>query len=833
MKIRAYKLAEELGIDRTEFVERALAFGIELKNAMAALDPEQVEELRQKLGGGSGRSMEERRVERKGSKAIIRRRRKVVAEPEAEPEVQAEPEVAEELQDEAREDVAASAEESAVETAEETAAEGDPASSEEPEVVSPAEAPGPAAPAEGAGPASAAAEARRGSGTAPRSETAAPDGGTDRKGRQRKRVREVVNLQEQEQFARQVTGRRGVQRRPAVGGAPRTAQNPRARRRDPVAKKALVAASAVPQKQTVRLEGDITVGELAKQLGMKAAQLQGQLMALGTMVSVNQGVDVDVVEQLAQQMNFEVQDVGFKEEEYLEPAPAVAEDDSGELVPRPPIITVMGHVDHGKTSLLDAIRETKVVDGESGGITQHIGAYQVESNGTKLTFIDTPGHAAFTEMRARGAKVTDIVVLVVAATDGVMPQTVEAIQHAQAAESPIVVAVNKCDLPTANPQQARQKLMEHGLVPEEVGGDIVCVDVSAKTGAGLDQLLEMISLQAELLELKASPSRRASGVVLEAELDKGRGPLSTVLIVDGTLERGDVMVVGNHHGRVRQMSDDEGGRLQSAPPSTPVRVVGLGGVPGAGDSFHVVENERVAKQIVSHREEKDRAKPDAPAPPVSLEDFFAQAGGGGKKKLPVVLKADVQGTCEAVRDSLEKLGTDEVEINVLSAGVGGINENDIMLAKASGAIVVGFHVRPDAATRHQADSQGVDVRVYRVIMELVDEVRQAMAGLLPPTVKENVLGQAEVREVFTVPRVGSVAGSFITEGHIRRNAQCRLIRDGIEIYDGRVGSLRRFKEDVRDVQTGFECGVGIDGYGDVKVGDIIEAYELQEEPATL
>ncbi|MED5261686.1 MAG: translation initiation factor IF-2, partial [Myxococcota bacterium] len=693
------------------------------------------------------------------------------------------------------------------------AAESEGASSDAP--------PSPAAPAE-----EPAAE------KAPQPKVAQPQSPADRKGRHRKRVREVVNLQEQEQFARQLTSRRGVPRRP-TGAVPRSTRNPRSRRRDPAAKKAVVATPAEPQQRMVRLEGDISVGELARQLGMKAAQLQGQLMALGTMVSVNQSIPVDVVEELAAKMAFAVQDVGFKEEAYLEPALAEQADLGEKSSLRSPIVTVMGHVDHGKTSLLDAIRKTKVVDGEAGGITQHIGAYQVETNGSKLTFIDTPGHAAFTEMRARGAKVTDIVVLVVAATDGVMPQTVEAIEHAKAAGSPIVVAVNKCDLPNANPAQARQKLMEYGLVSEEFGGDVVCVDISAKTGDGLDQLLEMIGLQAELLELKAVSDCRAKGVVLEAELDRGRGPLATALILEGSLKRGDVMVVGQIHGRVRQIEDDAGGRLEEAGPSSPVRVVGLGAVPTAGDAFYVVESERVARQIVGHREERGRERPVQSAPAVTLEEFFAAAEGTGRKELPVVLKADVQGTCEAVRDALEKLSTDEVNLKILSAGVGGITENDIMLAKASGAIVVGFHVRPDTASRRAAEQQGVDVRVYKVIMNLVDEVRSAMAGLLPPTLKEQVMGRAEVRDLFTVPRVGTIAGSYVTEGQMRRNGQCRLIRDGVEIYDGRLGSLRRFKDDVREVQNGFECGVGIDGYNDVKVGDVIEVYEIEEQPATL
>ena len=814
MNIRAYKLAEELGIDKEELVEKAKVLGIELRSAMAAVEPDQAERLRAKLGVASGRrSVQESRVERKGTSTVIRRRRTVTAEPE--PEVVAIAEA-----EESSEDAAATAETLAA------------ASLSEAEAAPAEEAP--------PGPESEDASAKRAAGPpdptpTPREGATAKEtsgGATDRKGRQRKRVREVVNLKEQEQFARQVTGRRSTQRRP-LGAPPLSAQNPRSRRRDPAAKKALAVAPAAPQTQIVRIEGEITVGELAKQLGMKAAGIQGKLMALGTMISVNQALPPEILEQFSIEIGFEVQDVGFKEEVFLEPAVSDSAEEGGESATRPPIITVMGHVDHGKTSVLDAIRKTKVVDSEAGGITQHIGAYQVDVGGSKLTFIDTPGHAAFTQMRARGVQVTDLVVLVIAATEGVMPQTVEAIQHAQAADAPIVVAVNKCDLPGADPLRSRQGLMEHGLVPEEFGGDIVCVDISAKTGQGLDQLLEMIHLQAELLELKGTSSRRAKGVVIEAELDKGRGPMATVLVQDGTLKRGDIVIAGQFYGRVRQLDDDLGQRIESAGPSTPVRVLGLAGVPSASDSFHAVESERVAKQIVGHREERERARPVTPEAPLSLEDFFARAEGGGPKSLPIVLKADVQGTCEAVRDALEKLSTDQVKLKLLSSGVGGINENDIMLAKASGAIVVGFHVRPDASSRRSAESQGVDVRVYRVIMELLDEVRDAMAGLLPPTIKEKVVGQAEVREIFSIPKVGNAAGSYVTEGMLRRNAQCRLIRDGVEIYDGRIGSLRRFKDDVRDVQTGFECGVGIDGYKDVKVGDVIEVYELEEHPATL
>jgi len=820
-KIRAYKLAEELGIDRNEFVEKANEAGYELKNAMAALEPETVEALRQRLGGEQRKAVVEERVERKGT-AVIRRRRKRAPEPAEEP-APAEP-AAEEAP---AAEVAGTSAPAADEPEEERAPAAEEAMPEPvPEPVTEEQ------PAAEAGPDQAAAQAP--SGPARRPSRPAEPSAPERKSARRKRVREVVNLREQERFARQVTGRSTPRRVQTID--PRALQSPRRRRRDaPSRPAARGTAPPKEEKRVVRVEGEIQVGELAKQMGVKAPQVQAKLMALGTMVSVNSPVDVETARQVAGEFGFEVSDVGFKEEEFIETAPPEeAVEDPSKLELRAPVITVMGHVDHGKTSLLDTLRKANVVSGEAGGITQHIGAYQARTGDHLLTFIDTPGHAAFTAMRARGAQVTDIVVLVVAADDGVMPQTVEAIEHARAAGVPIVVAVNKCDLPDANPQAARQRLMEHGLVAEDFGGDTICVDVSAVKGTGLDQLLEMLALQAELLELKADPAKRGRGVVLEAELDKGRGPVATILVQDGTLRRGDIVVCGTHWGRVRQMENDRGERVKEAGPSTPVRIMGLSGVPEAGQDLHAVENERVAKQIVGHRE--DQARKEAGEPPkakLTLEEIFAQAEGEGPKELPVVLKADVHGTSEAVRDALEKLSTEKVKLNVLSTGVGAISENDVMLASASGAIVVGFHVRPDPAARKAADSHGVDVRVYQIIMDLLDDVKGAMAGLLPPTTQEVLLGRAEVRDTFTIPRVGTIAGCFVTEGLVRRNASCRLVRDGVQIYQGKVGSLKRFKDDAREVQTGYECGLGIEGYNDVKVGDAIEVFELEEKPATL
>jgi translation initiation factor IF-2 len=818
--IRAYKLAEELGIDRAEFVEKAAAVGIELKSAMAAIDEDLAEELREKLGkGGDERAVvTERRVKRGGT-AVIRRRKRV--EPEATPPPEPEPSGAEPGAAAELEPVAAEAQPEPEEAPFEPGAE--PGVEPTPEPI--------AAQAESAAPAAAEARAGREAGSGAPSRF--PDSGPpERAGRsQRKLVREVVNLREQERLARQATGRAPLRRHVTVD--PRTAASPRRRRRDALPKAPpKKAASAKETKRVVRIEGAVSVGELARLLGAKAPDVQRQLMALGTMVSINQIIDVDTASKVAAEFGQQVQDVGFDEQRYIEEVEAA---DSADLQPRAPVITVMGHVDHGKTSLLDAIRETNVVASEAGGITQHIGAYRARVGDKTLTFIDTPGHAAFTEMRARGARITDVVILVVAATEGIMPQTVEAIEHARAAGVPIVVAINKIDLPGANSQQTRQRLMEHGLVPEDFGGDIICVDVSATQRTNIDKLLEMVLLQAEVLELKADPRRRASGVVIEASLDRGRGPVATILVQQGTLTRGDILVVGTHWGRVRAMEDENGQRLKEAGPSVPVQVTGLSGVPEAGQGVNAVESERVAKDIIDHREAELRSQPGEGAvrPRLSLDEIFAQAEGGGIKELAVVLKADTQGSVEAVRDALLKLSTDDVKVNVLLAGVGAVTESDVMLAKASGAIIVAFHVRPEPAARREAEGQGVDIRHYQVIYEVVDEVKKAMVGLLPPTIRENFLGRAEVRDTFNVPRVGTIAGCYVSEGLVRRNASCRLLRDGVQIYEGKVGSLKRFKDDVREVATGFECGVGIDGYNDVKVGDVIEVFALEEQPASL
>jgi translation initiation factor IF-2 len=804
MSVRAYKIAEELGIERNEFVEKAKTLGIELRNAMATLDEEQIALLREKLSVKKTSGVTEARVERKGGSAVIRRRKRL-AEPEAAPVVVASPEPGVLALEPEAETVVAPAATAPV-------AEPEP----EPEPLRPAAAaPGPAATD---APREVAARARP---------PARDDALAERQSR--KQFKEVVNLREQEQLARQVTGRTGA--RPTVID-PRAYASPRRKRRDAPPARRPAAAAAKPGKRVVRVEGTISVAELARQLGAKAAQVQGKLMAFGTMVSIHQTIDVDTAGRVAKEFGFEVQDVGFQEESFLT-APVATEAEAA-TVKRPVVVTVMGHVDHGKTSLLDAIRESNVVAGEAGGITQHIGAYQVTANAHTITFIDTPGHAAFTAMRARGAQVTDLVILVVAASEGIMPQTVEAIDHAKAAGVPIVVAVNKCDLPDANPRMTRQRLMEHGIVVEDFGGEVLAVDVSATKKTNLTKLLEAVVLQAELIEPKADPSRRARGAVLEAELDRGRGPVATVLVQDGTLRRGDVIVVGRLWGRVRMMTDDHGEAVEEAPPSMPVRVVGLSGVPDAGDAVHAVESERVAKEIVSNREAREREQAGAPSRPrVSLEELFAEAAGEGPKELRVIVKADVQGSAEALREALVKLSTEKVKVNVLHTSVGGITENDVQLAQASSAVIVGFHVRPDAKARKLAEAGGVDVRVYQIIYEALDEVRAAMAGLLPPISKEVVLGQAEVRKTFTIPKAGTVAGCYVTDGLMRRGARSRLVRDGVQVFDGKFASLKRFKDDVREVQTGFECGIGLDGFNDVKVGDRIEAYEIQEQPAQL
>ncbi len=811
-KIRAYKLAEELGIEKSELVEKAEALGVVLKSAMATVGEEDADLLRKKLGVAKSKKLvTESRVEAKGGAVIRRRKRAVpVPPPEPEPEEVAAPVVAE------PEPVIA---EVGTEAPAEAVVEEPPAAPVvEPESAEPIAAEAPAEIAEAAEPVRT---------SAPREKERAVDTPDEKAGRQRKLVREVVNLKEQEQLARQAIGHTRVRRQVQID--PRTATSPRRKRRDALAPKR--PASVAPKESTrvIRIEKTVSVGELARLLGIKAPEVQRKLMALGTMVSINQEIDLETTKNVAAEFNYEVEDVGFREEQYLEDASTGKESSE----PRPPVITVMGHVDHGKTTLLDAIRQTNVVDGEAGGITQHIGAYQVGVGGKKLTFIDTPGHAAFTEMRARGAQVTDIVIIVIAATEGIMPQTVEAIEHAKAAGVSIVVAVNKCDLPGANPQAARQRLMDHGLVPEEFGGDTICVDVSAKKKTGLDKLLEMVNLQAEVLELKADPKRRAVGIVLESQLDIGRGPVATVLVQQGTLKAGDAFVVGTCMGRVRALEDEHGKRVKAAGPSTPVRVIGLSGVPEAGQILNVVETERAAKEIIENRVNVQRRQPEAPKPAFTLDEFFERMEGGGVKELPVVIKGDVHGSVEALRDALLNLSTDSVKVSVILSGVGAITKDDVMLSKASNAIILGFHVRPDPSGRKAAEEQGVDIRLYKVIYEIIDDVKSAMAGLLPPTVTEKVGGRAEVRELFTVPKVGKIAGSMVAEGTIRRGATCRLVRDGVQIYEGKIGSLKRFKDDAREVNSGFECGIGIEGYNDIKIGDVIETFTLEEKPATL
>ena len=601
---------------------------------------------------------------------------------------------------------------------------------------------------------------------------------------------------------------------------------------EPAEDAAAAGVDEEPASAGIQVLRGASVQDFAAAIGSKPAAVVKALMELGEMKSATESMTDDEVELVAEALGVEVTVVSpdaAAAEEAAEDEAAGAE--AADAEPRPPVVTVMGHVDHGKTSILDAIRHSSVAAREAGGITQHIGAYQVDHDGRVVTFIDTPGHAAFTEMRRRGANVTDLVVLVVAADDGVMPQTVEALNHAKAAGVPIVVAVNKIDKENADPARSRQQLSEHELIPVEWGGDTEFVDVSAKTGDHIDDLLETIGLVAELEDLRASPTVPALGIVVEAHLDKGRGPVATVIDKQGTLRPGAIVVCGAAYGKVRAMLDDAGKNLAEARPSTPAQILGLQSVPSPGDEFRVVPDERTARQVAQKRhEEVRRAEQVATPAGLTLESLFTQVQSGEITELPIVLKADVQGSLEAVADALQKLSGDEVKVKLIHRGVGGVNENDVRLAEASGGLVLGFNVRPDNNARRLAEKEGVDVRGYRVIYEMVEDVENALKGMLAPEFEEIVLGQAEVRATFRVPRAGTVAGCYVTDGQITRNSKVRLLREGVVVYDGTLSSLKRFKDDVREVNQGYECGMGLDNFQDVKEGDVIEAYEMREIP---
>ncbi len=641
---------------------------------------------------------------------------------------------------------------------------------------------------------------------------AEPSGGRRRR---RRRRRKVVQKAVEENIRRTLARIDGKQRR---------------RRR---VRKEETPSEAVEEEpeNLIKVTEFVSVAELADLIGTPATRIIAMCMELGLMVTLNQRLDFDTISLICEEFGFTAQ----RQDAFVLTEPEEEEQSEEDRSPRSPVVTVMGHVDHGKTSLLDYVRKANVIAGESGGITQHIGAYEVELSGARsVTFIDTPGHEAFTAMRARGAQVTDLVILVVAADDGVMPQTVEAIDHARAAGVPIVLAINKIDLPEGRPERVKRGLTQHNVILEEYGGDVLAAEVSAKTGQGVDDLLEKVLLQADLLDLKANPDRPARGVVIEAELDKGMGPVATILVTNGTLKVGDSFICGLYDGRVRALLDERDRNMLVVGPSQPARVLGLGGVPEAGDSFAVLTDEREVRDIAQKRQRLQREQGfRRTKEPTTLEELYAQVQAGEIERLNVILKGDVGGSVEALADELTKLSTEEVQVEVLHRGVGAISENDILLAAASDAIIIGFHVRPDARARAAAEREGVDVRVYRVIYEVVEDVRKAMEGLLAPEEREVVLGSAEIRDTFKISGIGTVAGCFVADGAIPRSARVRLVREGIEVYEGAIASLKRFKDDVREVREGFECGILVEGFNDVKVGDVIEAYKIEEVQRTL
>lgn len=581
-------------------------------------------------------------------------------------------------------------------------------------------------------------------------------------------------------------------------------------------------------KKPIKVGNSISVKDLSEKTGKTVAEIIKKLLLLGIVATINQELDYDTAALIAGEFGISIEKAVDKDDEEL--LLNDTEDKEEDLKPRPPVVTIMGHVDHGKTSLLDAVRQTNVIATEAGGITQHIGAYTVNIEGKKIAFLDTPGHEAFTAMRARGAKVTDIAILVVAADDGVMPQTIEAINHAKAANVTIIVAINKIDKPGANPDRVKQELTEHGLLAEDWGGDTICVPVSAKKKIGIENLLEMVLLVAEMQELKANPNRKAKGTVIEAKLDKSRGPIATVLVQNGTLNVGDFFIVGTTYGKVRTMTDDKGKAVKKAGPSTPVEITGLSEVPDAGDIFIIVADEKVARQISDKRKEKYRQEHLQSNQRISLDDLFSQIQAGKVKELNLIVKADVQGSVEALKQSLERLSNDEVKIKAIHGGVGAITETDVMFASASNAIIIGFNVRPQAAAVTLSEKDKVDIRLYRVIYDAIEDIESAMKGMLEPEYKEVVLGHAEVRAIFKASSIGTIAGCYVTDGKINRNNEVRVVRDGVVIHEGKISSLKRFKDDAKEVNTGFECGISLDKFNDIKEGDVIESFTMEAVP---
>ena len=861
-KKRLYEVAKELGLENKDLVSKVRALGIEAKNHMSNLDVEDVARVKRALDKERQANLVEERL----SSTVIRRRskdgtqlrgatapsmerpaapverpappRRVVEEPvevEERPVVEAKAPVIERAPEPTPakpvvEEAPKPQERRVVEVRDMRKSNEEPR--REPPRIPPPEQPKP-------GDLQAASATAQTAGGAPG--TTEPPKKEETKFGPTGRVIElplprieITQRDPRDKFANQRDTRAMPgQRREMPGSRDRFGRPQQGKKKAQVGKKQKQTQITTPaaHKRVIKMDEMIAVGDVAKQMGVKATDVLKKLWSMGmTGITLNNSIDQDTATLLAGDFGFDVESTAFQEAEVF----AVTEDKPEDLLTRAPVVTIMGHVDHGKTSLLDAIRDANVAAGEAGGITQHIGAYKITTaEGQDVVFLDTPGHEAFTAMRARGAQATDIVILVVAADDGVMPTTIEALNHAKEAEVTIIVAVNKIDKSNAQPERIRQQLSEHGLIPEAWGGETIFVDVSARNKTGIDQLLQMIALQAEVLELKANPNKLAHGTVIEAKLDRNRGPMATILVQDGTLKLGDTVVAGEFVGKVRAMLDEKGRTLEEAGPSTPVELLGLGGVPEAGEAMHAVTDERHAKELVEHRRISRRSKELGGSSKVTLENILDKIKEGAVKELKVVLKTDVQGSSEALKSSLMGLSTDTVRVEVITSGVGGITESDVNLAKAGNAIIVGFHVRPAGKAQQLAEQEGVDIKLYDIIYEALDDVKKAMVGLLEPVKREKAMGKAEVRQTFTIPKIGTICGSFVIEGTVKRNAQVRLVRNNVQLYVGRMISLRRFKDDVKEVVQGYECGIGLEGFNDVKEGDIIEAYEIEEVAATL